>query len=392
MRTTIALVVSLVLVVSSGAAIDGWHEKPSNEPVEFSTLIKTALAIEGLTGDDAGNLYTVGRAGANGVPCLVWRVNVDNPSLAVVGFVPAPSAAAQCSPSGLAFNADRDLFVADGGRVYRLTPSSVTQPTATVFAAGVPGTNGLAFDRSGNLWTGDGTTGQGRVWRVSPIGVVQEMFRVQPMRNSNALGGLRPDDGVGRQVRDFPPGTLSNTAGAQDLVANGVAFNHEGDLLIADTARGALWKVSFDQNGEVENAMGCDETLPADTLCLDSVYIAHPLLEGVDGIALDEAGNVWADANERNALVFVTKSRREVVEIFRNPVHPASGLRNEGPLEFPTSPFLLGHRLCTSNSDNDRRDNSPRAAGELGTAFRGKISCVSGGFALAIPGLPLPIR
>jgi sugar lactone lactonase YvrE len=63
-----------------------------------------------------------------------------------------------CSFSGITFNAVDDLFVADGtaGKIYKLEKG---KPNATLFVSGVPGTNGLAFDRDGNLWTGDGTTG-----------------------------------------------------------------------------------------------------------------------------------------------------------------------------------------------------------------------------------------
>ncbi len=71
------------------------------------------------------------------------------------------------------------------------------------------------------------------------------------MRNSTALGGIISGDGVGRQARDFPPGTPTITipagttlpttvtpAGGQDIVANGIAFDHDGDtMFIIDTAR-----------------------------------------------------------------------------------------------------------------------------------------------------------
>ena len=359
-------------------------------PATFSTLITTPLAVEGLTADDEGNLYTAGRAGVAGVACPVWRITRARPSLVVVGFLPAPSGETQCSPAGLTFNAFGDLFVADGDHIHVLRPNATTPPVATTFAAGVPGTNGLVFDRHGNLWTGDGTSGVGRVWRITPSGIVTEMFRIQPMRNSTALGGAIAGDGVGRQARTFPPGTATNSLGGQDLVANGIQFNEHGDLLIADTARGAIWKVSFRSNGDIRNETGCDVTFAANTLCLDSIWMAHPLLEGIDGIALDRAGNVWADANERNAVVFVTRNG-DVTEVFRNPAG-ADDLRNAGPLEFPTSPVLFRRQLCTANSDGNRRDNSPNAAGELGAVggARGKISCLDQ--RVAVPGLPLPIR
>jgi hypothetical protein len=186
-------------------------------------------------------------------------------------------------------------------------------------------------------------------------------------------------------------------------VANGLAFNKKGDLFNIDTARGALWKIEFDRQGNLKSPTGCDTTFTANTLCLSNIFVAHPILEGGDGIALDREENIWVDANERNAVAVVTKQGK-VFEIFRNPVN-ASGLRNSADsavgnryiLEFPTSPFLSGKVLCTSMSDGDRRDNSLRSAGEInagapqdGPTPLGKISCMDQ--ELTIPGLPLPIR
>jgi len=400
------------------SAADNAPQIPQN--VSFKTLVVIPHGIEGLTGDGSGNLYT---GGSGSAPCPIYRINLANPSLTVVGNVPAAvTPAGSCSFSGITFNAVGDLFVADGGagRIYQFTPNAATPPNAKLFVSGVPGTNGVAFDRDGNLWTGDGTTGFGRVWRISSSGGAcntgtgcEEVFRVQPMRNGTDLGGNVTaqtgitSQGVGRQNRDFPPATFSITipagttlpttvtpAGGQDLVANGLAFNKSGDLFVADTARGAIWKVQFDRQGNLKSPTGCDETFTANTLCLSNVFVAHPILEGADGIALDVAGNIWVDANERNAVAVVTTQGR-VVEVFRNPLN-ASKLRNSAAdnttiLEFPTSPFLLGKTFCTSNSDGDRRDNSPRADGEInGGIGQGKISCMNE--PLIIQGLPLPVQ
>jgi hypothetical protein len=80
---------------------------------------------------------------------------------------------------------------------------------------------------------------------------------------------------------------------------------------------------------------------------LSSVFAAHPYLEGADGLALDVNGNMWVAAN---------------------------------------------HRLCTSNSDGNRRDNFPSTAGEIGGAGqpRGKISCLDG--RVSVRGMALPVR
>jgi sugar lactone lactonase YvrE len=340
----------------------------------FTTLIATPLAIEGLT-TDGTSLYTTGRGGN---VCPVWQINIAMPALVVVGNINAT-----CSPSGLAFDKAGELFIADGDRIYALTPSSSSPPAARVFASGVPGTNGIAFDRDGNAWTGDGTTGQGRIWKITPSGQVTEVFRVPPLASeANLAEGV---GGIGRDVRTLPPGSVSvtassrnatETAGSQPLVANGVAFDRRGDVFIADTARGAIWKVELDGRGEVKSRTGCDPSYTSNTLCLDSVFVAHPMLEGVDGIVFDEAGNLWCDANERQAIVVVTEGRK-VVEVFRNSPSPATGLRNAGPLETPTSPVVVGRMVCTANSDGNRRDNFPNTGGEISPAGpnRGKISC-----------------
>ena len=388
-----AVVALTVPAVGAGAARDSVDGSRPPVDASFTTVFTPALGIEGLTGDPNGNLYSAARGGTEA--CPVYRVPAAGPpsAAAVVGTIAAP-----CGPAGLAFGPDGRLFVADSGRIVVLRPDAANPPQATVFAGGVPGANGVAFDRGGRLWVSDGVTGQGRVWRIGDDGVPVEVFRVQPMVNEvnlvNSVGG------VGRDPRSAPPATVTvtpngrtaaNTEGSQHLVANGLAFDQDGTLFVADTARGAVWHVTLGSNGELRSPVGCDSTFTADTLCLDNVLVAHPYLEGLDGIALDTAGTIWGTANERNAVVTVGRDGR-VVEFFRNPVAATSRLRNSGPLEFPTSPFLLDDRLCISHSDGSRRDNSPSTGGEVGPQLpgRAKISCLDQ--QLRVPGLPLPVR
>jgi DNA-binding beta-propeller fold protein YncE len=325
---------------------------PKNATV--TTLITTPRLIEGLTGDNHRNLYT---AASGTPPCAVWQINIHNPSLIPVGFiVPAEG---NCELGGIAFNQIGALFVADGaaGMIYSFTPNADSPPTVTIpFASGAPGANAIAFDKKGNLWVSDGNTAEGRVWKITSAGAnctstpaanCEEVFRVQPMANvldPPVLGVAN----VGRDVRWLPQGTITviptfrfasvNTTGcpppgppcvlgSTHLVANGLAFNKDGDeLFIADTARGAIWKVAFDRRGHLKSKTGCDTTFASNTLCLDNVFVAHPYLAGADGIALDRDGNIWVVAVERQAIVVVTKHGK-VFQVFRNPVNSPSGIQ-----------------------------------------------------------------
>ena len=371
-RLVLVGVVALAAAALAGSAAIGDHEpryRALGDDATWTTVLDTGVALEGLTSDRHGNLYTPGRGVA---PCPILRTTPSGGAPVVVGTIAAP-----CNPTGLAFDRRGDLFIADGARIVTLRPNAASPPVATVYAEGVPGANGVAFDGDGRLWVSDGATAQGRVWRIGADRVPVEMFRVQPMAsdvNVDAAGV----GGVGRDNRGLPPGTITitptgrqaaNTLGSQHLVANGLAFDRDGNLFVADTARGAIWRVDVDHKGRVKSPMGCDSTFTSNTLCLDNVLVAHPFLEGVDGIALDRRDNIIGAANERNAIVVVTTSDR-TVELFRNPV-ATTRLRNEGPLEFPTSPVIVGRTLCVTSSDGARRDNFPNAPGE-----GAKVSCL----------------
>ncbi|HEY0988628.1 MAG TPA: SMP-30/gluconolactonase/LRE family protein [Kofleriaceae bacterium] len=368
----------------------------------FTTLFKAPLGIEGLTADRDGNLYAGGRGG--NPTCPIWRVPATGGAAVIVGTLAAP-----CGPAGLAFNHGGDLFTTDGSdKIFKLRPDAAAPPAGVLFASGVPGANGVAFDRDDNLWVSDGVTSQGRVWRIAPDGTVTEAFRVPPLANlvnavpppGGAPGVLQ--GGVGRDARALPPGTITitetsrpaaDTAGSVGIVANGIAFSASGrTMFIADTARGAIWRVEIDRRGNLQSNIGCDTTYTPNTLCLDNVFVQHPALEGLDGIALDKLGNIWGVANERNEVVVVSPFGG-VREVFRNPPDATTRLRNTGPLEFPTSPFLVGRTFCVTQSDGARRDNFPNSGGEVGpapAAERAKLSCVDA--RLPFSGLDLPIR
>ena len=287
----VAAVVAAGLVLGTALAQNGG----SSGPKSWTTVFKSPIGIEGLTLDDDGNLY-VPQRGSDG--CNIVRISSTggaNQAGLVVARMDTP-----CSPAGLAFGPDERLYLtgfgAGGGAIGVVRPrssSSEPVPVATSFATNTPGANGLAFDDDGNLYVSDGVTAEGRVSRVGRSGgPATVLFRIQPMAN---------EFGVGRQNAPLPTGA------PQGIVANGLAFDRNDNLYVADTARGALWRVELTNRGEVRTSTNCDTTFPTNVLCLDAVFAQHPALDGADGIALDRGGNIWVDANERNAIVVVDR-------------------------------------------------------------------------------------
>ena len=270
------------------------------------------VIVESLTADRQGQLYL-----ADWVTGNILRVDPKAPKPVVVGRIASRQVSGKSVPGdgrGIAFNAQGDLFVACDpfSEVVRLKRADINAEKpglAEPFATGTEGANGIAFDPKGNLYVAGARTG--RIYRVGTAGGRAEVVLQ-----------------IAAHTRILPDGKTQ-----QPIVANGIAFDANGILYVTDTARGAIWKVTFGADGSAGEP---------------NLFTQSPLLEGADGLDFDPSGRLWVTANERNALVTVT-SDGKVQEIARN--------GSQGPLEFPSAIVFVGNTAYVSNNDTPRRDN-----------------------------------
>ena len=282
------------------------------------------VIVESITADRNGMLYVADRVSGN-----VMRIDPKQPRPVVVGRIAARQVNGRNTapnPSGLAFNAQGDLLIAANafGEIVRLRAAELdpARPgVAQTFITGVPGANGIEFDRQGRLYISGGASGT--VFRAGPDG-----------------GAAQAVATVERFTRTLPDGRTQ-----QSIVANGLAIDKAGAVYVADTARGAVWRVAFDSEGRAQR--------PA-------LWVQNAALEGADGLAFDARGHLWVAANELNALMRISPSG-ELTEAARN--GPA------GPLEFPAALVFVGDTGYVANFDTPRRVNLD--AGSVTTAREG---------------------
>lgn len=301
------------LALTPGCALVGLQSAKLSILVDLDPAsAERTVIVESITADQQGRLYLPDRITGN-----IFRVEPKAPQPVVVGRVEAREIKGKkvnADASGLAFNQQGDLFIATGPfrEVVRIRGADLNPQkpgTAETFAAGTEGANGIAFDKQGNLYVSGGRSG--KVYRVGPGGGAAQEFAA---------------------IETFTR-TLGDGKTQQAIVANGLAFDAQGALYVADTARGAIWKVT----------VGADGKAGAPALLARSL-----LLEGADGLAFDGSGRLWVTANERNALVTVSADGK-VREVAKND--------SKGPLEFPSAIAFVGDTGYVSNFDQARRDN-----------------------------------
>jgi sugar lactone lactonase YvrE/acetyl esterase/lipase len=263
------LTVAEVMKVAGEPAIT--PETAEMEPADKPEVVNSFDASrgelpEGIAIDTAGDIYV-----SLGPPLFVgggfgeiWKISPDGTETVLAQFHGGPPAA------GLALDASSNLYYAypvdegdDRGGVYRLTDDGSTER--------LPGTeniilpNGLAFDNDGNLYVSDSILGA--IWRIPSRGSAELWLQ------HDLLAGCLPDDPFG---------------------ANGVAL-WEGNLFAANTGKGILVYIPILADGSagepeaIAGAGDCDAEVKQ--------------LYGMDGIALDAEGSVYAVLVLQNKLV-----------------------------------------------------------------------------------------
>jgi sugar lactone lactonase YvrE len=306
------LKLTIALLVLSAAADASAYKASVLIDFDPKSADQTVI-VESIAVDHKDMLYACDR-----VTGSVWRIDPRDPKLVVVGRVQERDIGGKkvrANVSGIVFNAAGDLYLTAGGfnEVLRIRGRNLDpdEPgVAQTFATQTDGANGIAFDKNGYLYVSGGRNG--RIYRTGTEGGKAQIFAQ-----------------IAPHTRVLPDGKSE-----QALTANGIVFDKQGTTLyIADTARGAIWKLPVGADGRTDQ--------PA--LMTQSV-----LLEGADGPAFDPQGNLWVAANERNAVVLVQPDGR-VFDIQKND--------SKGPLEFPTAVVFIGATAYVSNFDTPRRDN-----------------------------------
>ena len=256
----------IVMVFAFAVAVFGIQAKSNGQPEMLIAFNAAQLELpEGISIDKPGNLYvSLGPPGfVGGGYGALWKISPDGSEVTELVEYPAGPA-----PAGMVVDASGNVYFAlpdpDGtmGGVYHVSDDGSIHRLPGTEQMIVP--NGLAFDKQGNLFVSDSALGI--IWRIPSGGASPAEVWLQ----DELVAGCTP----------------------ADFGANGIAF-WKGDLLVANTGRGALVHVPVMPDGSPGEP----------TLVAGNLDCAPEGLFGMDGIALDVHGNVYALLVLQNKLV-----------------------------------------------------------------------------------------
>ncbi len=138
---------------------------PARAQTQLMNTYVTVPVPQGLAFDASGNLFVTSGGPTHGL----YKVPPGGGAgvlFANTGFVDVWGVA--CDAGGNVFVADRNATVANGGRIWKVTPAGVI----STLASGLPGPFGLTIDAGGNLYAGV-YNGQ-KILRITPAGVVSD--------------------------------------------------------------------------------------------------------------------------------------------------------------------------------------------------------------------------
>lgn len=250
--------------VASGEVVAA---KPAPSPPPVTTVVSFDPAAgelpESMTSDGHGNLYVSLVSGS------VRRIAPDH-SMVQVAMVPLPAGASltgiKVGPDGFIYAASDSFSPSPSGAfVWRIAPDT---GAVTQFAAldpnGYP--NDLAFTEDGTLFVTDPFLAQ--IWKIDTAGHAS-VFLADPA---------------------FVGDPVSPAFAVHPFGVDGIAFDKGcGALVVSNLDFGRVMRINLHERGTLHVR----------------VIVEDPRLKGVDGIAIDRRGTVYASVNTLNRVATV---------------------------------------------------------------------------------------
>lgn len=237
-------------------------------PAEGAPAVNAQLSLQGIAVDPAGNVLF-----SDAATYSVWRVDSAGLLRRVAGTgtsgaagVGGPAVFAQLqSPMDLAYDGAGTLYILDGNRVLKVTPDGKTAAVPLN-----PGGSGMAVDAAGNVYYVSASGFQ--IFRLGSGGSTLIAGTGDEGYSNGCASGARPEVGDARTAKF---GSIPS-----------IALDASGNVLVVDRSIGILRQIA--PSGEIRTIAGRPPSLSGDGGPASAATMAWPM-----GLAYDHSGNLY---------------------------------------------------------------------------------------------------
>lgn len=340
--------VLLASVLLSGCGNEGKKPDAAGKPPEAKTgkgdaaaLLKPALLAkldescsspDGMCIGKDGNIYLSmnNKNTEFKSPCKIMRITKDD-LLESFCELPGHPDTKICSPLGIGFGSDGNLYVSDNqmfvkpdlgkSRVLRVVIKDGKAEKVETVVTGLNMANGLAC-KGDSVYVNDTTLGS---TKPMPSGVY--CFKISELKGDApvAVTGLNDPHLIVKV-------STENADPTYQVGANGLDFDSKGNMYVCDFGDAEVMKVTFDADGKIASAK--------------SLAKGGGMLSA-DGCHTDQEGNLWIADFMGNAVAKVNCETGAVTIVAKNP--PGDGV--DGSLDAPSECIRRGDKVYVSNID-----------------------------------------
>ena len=283
---------------------------------------------DGMTLGKDGNIYlSINNVSDQSHPGMIGIIDAKD-KVSVFSDLPAHPETGKVSPLGIVFGSDGNLYVADNQAFVSEEPGLSRLLRVNIKDGKAVGTEVLVT----GMTMANGVAAHGDYIVVNDTAI----DKTYPLKSGTYRFAIKEFKGGPIKVKGLEDphliAKLETKNKDHQVGSNGVAYDAKGNIFVCNFGDAEIWKTTFKKNGELRKS---------------KVFSKCKGLDCVDGLQIDQDGNLWTADFLGNAIACICSKCGSTKVVAKN--EPGTGA--DGSMDAPSECIRRGNKVYAANID-----------------------------------------